>query len=282
MSTSSLQEIIGCFGHPIAGNPTQFILERAFHDAGVDARCLTVDVAPERLAGAIEGMRAMSFRGGVVAVPHNEPVCKLLDDLTATANFLGRADSIFRNEDGLYVGDHTLGAAIEAMLPASLAGKSAVVCGVGPEAQSICCALAKSSLERLTVAGTSADKGEDLVCRLREFAQPELDFQRTSHNVDFEPQADFVIFAGPLEPTPDDVIDPIPIFSRMESQATAIDLPYRKPRTAFLESAAAYGCQVFSGVDVMVSRVNQAFRSWTDREADAPSLREAVEEFFMI
>jgi shikimate dehydrogenase len=257
-------------------------MERAFCDAGVDARCLTVDVTPERLSGAIEGMRAMGFRGGVIAAPHNEPVCELLDELSPTAQFLGRVDSIFRDDDGRFIGDHTLGAAVMATIESDLAGRTAIVCGTGPEAQSICRALAETSLARLVIAGTAADHGEALVERLQEFAKPEIAFERTSHNVDFEPDAQIVIHAGHLEDSDDYVPDPVPLATHLNSSTIAIDLPYRMPRTEFLESAALVGCQIIDGVDVMVCRVNKAFLSWTGNEANVASLRDAVEEFFMI
>ena len=44
-----IEEIVCCMGQPVAGNPTQFIMERAFNAAGLDWRYLTLEVPPENL-----------------------------------------------------------------------------------------------------------------------------------------------------------------------------------------------------------------------------------------
>ena len=257
-------------------------MERAFCNAGVDARCLTVDVAPERLESAIEGMRAMGFRGGVIASPHNEAVCSLLDELTPVAQFVGRADSIFRSDDGRFVGDHTLGVAVAAAAGVDWAGKHVIVCGTGPEAGSIARILAEEPLDRLVVASAAATDGEALVQRLTGISSIAIEFERTSHNVDFEPEADVVIRAEPIDALPGHQPDPPPLVGEMRPGTVAVDLPYRAPGTDFLNAAQAKGCRIVDGVDVLVCRANKAFHRWTGNEADIAALRDAVEEFFMI
>ena len=44
--SSSLQEICALFGQPVAGNPTQFMIEKAFAQHGLEWRYLTLEVAP--------------------------------------------------------------------------------------------------------------------------------------------------------------------------------------------------------------------------------------------
>jgi len=68
--SSSLQEICALLGQPVAGNPTQFMIEKAFACHGLEWRYLTLEVAVEDLGDAIRGMRAMGFRGGNVTKPH--------------------------------------------------------------------------------------------------------------------------------------------------------------------------------------------------------------------
>ena len=58
MSDDSLQAIVCCMGQPVAGNPTQFMIERAFAAAGLDWRYLTLEVAPDDLAAGVAGMQA--------------------------------------------------------------------------------------------------------------------------------------------------------------------------------------------------------------------------------
>ena len=57
------QELVGCFGFPVAENPTQAMMEPAFRAMGLDWRYLTLEVRPENLAAAVSGARAFGFRG---------------------------------------------------------------------------------------------------------------------------------------------------------------------------------------------------------------------------
>ncbi|MCA9267046.1 MAG: shikimate dehydrogenase, partial [Planctomycetales bacterium] len=75
-------------GQPVAGNPTQFMIERAFADCGLDWRYLTLEVPPESLADAVRGMKAMGFRGGNFTIPHKVAVIEHLDELSQAAELM--------------------------------------------------------------------------------------------------------------------------------------------------------------------------------------------------
>ena len=81
-------------GQPVAGNPTQFMMEHAFAAAGLDWRYLTLEVAPDRLADALRGMRAMGFKGGNFTIPHKVAVIPLLDELSEAAELMGASRSV--------------------------------------------------------------------------------------------------------------------------------------------------------------------------------------------
>ena len=49
MSHPAIQEIVAVFGQPVAGNPTQYMMEKAFAQVGLDWRYLTLEVAPEAI-----------------------------------------------------------------------------------------------------------------------------------------------------------------------------------------------------------------------------------------
>lgn len=52
------QELTGCFGQPIAENPSQAMVEAAYRHHGLDWRYLTIEVGPASLADAVRGARA--------------------------------------------------------------------------------------------------------------------------------------------------------------------------------------------------------------------------------
>ena len=67
------EPLIAVIGHPIAGNPSQFALERALHSVDLDWRVLSFDVRPEDVAAALAGFAVT----GIIGV--------LIDDSLSTA-----------------------------------------------------------------------------------------------------------------------------------------------------------------------------------------------------
>ena len=58
---SKIQPILCCVGSAVAGQPTQFLMERAFEASHCDWRVITVEVQPENFQTALDGMRVMAF-----------------------------------------------------------------------------------------------------------------------------------------------------------------------------------------------------------------------------
>ena len=62
------QPILALVGNPVAGNPTQYMMEKAFAQHGLDCRFLTLEVAPDDLGDAVRGMRRWASWGGSVPI----------------------------------------------------------------------------------------------------------------------------------------------------------------------------------------------------------------------
>src|SRR4051812_25232653 len=88
------QELVGVFGHPVAENPTQAMIEPAFADLGLPWRYLTVEVRPEALADAVRGARAMGWKGFNCTIPHKVAVIPLLDRLSPAAEAIGAVNCV--------------------------------------------------------------------------------------------------------------------------------------------------------------------------------------------
>ena len=82
------QDLTGAFGQPIAENPTQAMVEAAYRPHQLDWRYLSIEVAPEGLAAAVAGAKAMGFVGFNCTIPHKVAVIPLLDGLGDSAALL--------------------------------------------------------------------------------------------------------------------------------------------------------------------------------------------------
>ncbi|MCU0879716.1 MAG: shikimate dehydrogenase, partial [Pirellulaceae bacterium] len=157
MSSASLQEIVCCIGQPVAGNPTQYMMEKAFVAAGLDWRYLTLEVPPEKLADAVCGLRALGFKGANFTIPHKVAVIPLLDELSPAAEMMGAVNCVNRVGDKL-VGENTDGKGFVQSLRefGELTGKRVVVLGAGGAARAIAVELGLSGVGEITIVNRSA------------------------------------------------------------------------------------------------------------------------------
>src|SRR5215813_10546641 len=84
------------------------MMEKAFAQVGLDWRYLTLEVAPDALADAVRGMRAMGFRGCNLTIPHKVAVIAHLDRTSEAASLMGAVNCVNRLGKEL-VGDNTDG-----------------------------------------------------------------------------------------------------------------------------------------------------------------------------
>ena len=78
-SPDFLPGLLGSFAKPAAENPTVAIMEAAFRHHQLHYRYINCEVGPERLQAAVEGAKAMGWRGFNCSIPNKVEVMKYLD-----------------------------------------------------------------------------------------------------------------------------------------------------------------------------------------------------------
>lgn len=78
MDDSPIQTALCVIGHPIGGNPTQFVAMRALAALGLDWQFVSFDVEPARINQAIMGIESLGFRGAMIASPYQAEVRRVL------------------------------------------------------------------------------------------------------------------------------------------------------------------------------------------------------------
>ena len=169
MTHPAIQEIVAVFGQPVAGNPTQYMMEKAFAQLGLDWRYLTLEVAPEVLGDAVRGMRAMGFRGCNLTIPHKVAVIQYLDRTSEAATLMGAVNCVNRVGTEL-VGDNTDGKGFVQSLNelTDPAGKNVVILGAGGAARAIAVEIALAGAATITVVNRGETRGQELVTLLNE------------------------------------------------------------------------------------------------------------------
>jgi shikimate dehydrogenase len=274
-----LQQICTLFGQPVAGNPTQYMIEKAFAHHGLDWRYLTIEVAPQDLHDAIRGMRAMGFRGGNITQPHKVAVVEWLDRLSDSAAIMGAVNCIVR-EDQQLVGENTDGKGFMRSLAGAIeaAGKRVLLLGAGGAARAIGVELAQAGVAGITVVNRTAERGQQLVDLLNEKTPTPAVFALWSGDYAIPSDVEIVINATSIGMGDADARVPVDFRGAAKGIVVA-DVVANPPDTRFLAEAAEHGATTLDGLGMIVNQAMIAFRLWTGIEADAGVMREAVEEF---
>ncbi len=275
MATSSVQPVLALLGLPVAGNPTQFMLEKAFAHHQLDWRYLSFEVLPEDLRDAVRGMRVMGFRGGNCTEPHNESILPHLDRLTQQAQLIGAVNCLFRDEAGL-VGENTEGRALVESLRRKTdpAGKQIVLLGAGRMARAIAVELALAKAGRILVVNRGPERGRDLVELLGTLQTP-ASLEVWQRDYAIPPETHAVIHAtsaGGDEPLPLDL-------GNLTAETVVADVAFNPPRTWLLREGARRGSPAIDGLEVFLEQAAINFRLWTGVDPERAVLRDAVEEF---
>ena len=277
MSSSAVQPLLPLLAHPVGGNPTQYMLEKAFAHHDLDWRYLTFEVAPDNLGDAMRGLRALGFRGGHCADPHKQAVIPLLDRTTDAAATIGAVNLICRDGDA-FVGDNIEGRCVVNTIRRTLdpAGKQVVLLGAGRVARAVALELAAAGAAGLTVVNRNEDRAAELVAMLA--GKSELPVSTVAWQGEYAvpPEAEILIRA--TSKLAGDARLPLAIDS-LRPELLVADATPGLLQTPLLGEAAQRGCKTVNGLAMFIEQVATSFQLWTGVEPRRQVLCEAVEEF---
>ena len=281
------QELVGCFGQPVAENPTQAMVEAAFRHHGLDWRYLTIEVAPADLAAAVAGARAMGFRGFNCTLPHKVAVIPHLDELARSAALMGAVNCVTLR-DGRLIGENTDGKGFVMGVRRLIepAGTRMVLFGAGGAARAIAVEMALAGVSTITVVNRDQGRGEALAAlvngKVREAAGGGVSAAFAPWRPSFAvPEGtDIVVNSTSIGLYPDvDAQLDLDIAS-LRPGMVAVDVIPNPPRTLFLQEALAQGCQVVDGLAMLVGQGRVGIERWTGIDPDEDVMRRALEEVF--
>lgn len=284
------QELVGCFGFPVAENPTQAMIEPAFRAIGLDWRYLTLEVRPENLAAAVAGARAFGFRGFNCTIPHKVAVIQHLDSLGESASLMGAVNCVV-NRDGKFIGENTDGKGFVSSFR-SLAdprGKSLVLLGAGGAARAIGVEMALAGCSQITLVNRSETRGRELESlfsgKLREAVKAmgrDLAVTYIPWGGDFRVPAgtDILVNATSIGLFPD-VDARIPLaMETVTAEMIVADVIPNPPATRLVREAREKGCRVIDGLGMLVAQGVIGIEFWTGKTPDAAVMRRALEQVF--
>lgn len=250
-------------GSPVAHSKSPAMQTAAFRAANVDAVFLALDVAPERLASAVDSLRATL--GANVTTPHKLAILPMLDELAPSAREAGAVNVVAVQDDRL-VGHNTDGDGVVAALHEArveLTGKRALVLGAGGAAQSVVHALRRAGAT-VRVANRTLDKARALDPRPIAWADVPAMLQRTDVLVNCT-SVGMKDDASPVAPT------------ALPSKGLAVlDAVYRPGGSTLIRDARARGLVAIPGEAMLLHQGAIAFELWTGKKAPLDAMRRAL------
>lgn len=241
----------------------------ALKELGLTHTYRAVAVPPEKLQGAVNGLRSAGVLGANVTVPHKERIMPLLDSVSDAARKVGAVNTV-TNSDGRLHGDNTDVHGFLALLESAgvrLAGDgglSVVVLGAGGAARAAVYGLAGHA--RLTVINRTVARAEALAA-----AFPQVEAVAPAASEELLEEADVLVnttsVGMELEGRDPDE-SPLPP-GVLPARAVVVDMVYRPERTRLLRDAATAGLPAFGGLEMLVQQGAASLRLWTGL-ADVP------------
>ena len=278
MNNTFCPDLVGSMSQGAAGNPTVAMVEAAFAHHGLAWRYVNMEVAPNDLATAVAGAKAMGFRGFNLSMPHKVTVIPLLDGLGESASLIGAVNCVVKRGDQ-FIGENTDGKGFLTSLQTVLdpKDKHIVLFGAGGAARAIAVELALVGTRKITIVNRDHARGSELVQTLS---------AKTSC------EAELVVWKGDYT-VPSDasaVINGTSIGLYDSEAKLALDLESLKPvmivadvifnpvRTRLLNDAEARGCIVVDGLGMLVNQGVIGVKHWTGITPDAAVMRTALEQ----
>ncbi len=276
-------ELVGVFGHPVAENPTIVMLEAAFRDLGLDWRYLTIEVYPEDLERAINGLRAMNMRGVNLTIPHKVEVLKYLDRIAPDAALIGAVNTV-RREGNELIGENTDGKgflhSLEKDAGLDPKGKRAVILGAGGAARAISVELALAGAEHITIVNRTASRGRELVKLLNEKTKATAPFSEWNATYEIPPGTDVLVNATSIGLYPDVDAKPDIDYDSVTGDMVVCDVIPNPPRTIFLKEAESRRAKTLDGLGMLVYQGAIGFKMWTGLDAPVEAMYKALKKEF--
>lgn len=272
--------LTGIIGWPVTHSLSPAMHNAAFAALGLDMAYVPLPVAPQGVAPAVGGLRALGFRGANVTMPHKAAVLPLLDHVADDALRIAAVNTIVVDDDALR-GYNTdvdgFVAALRDVVAEPLDGACGLVLGAGGAARAAVLGLLRLGVRRCLVVNRTVAHAEELVrllqplaeeARLEVVALDELAAATVR-------EADIVVNATPLgmgEPlkVPGVLVDNI------ERDHIVYDVVYGQRPTMPLERARAVGARAIDGLGMLAWQAALSFELWTGRAAPLEVMRSAA------
>jgi shikimate dehydrogenase len=250
---SGTTQLVAHLGFPTEAFKAPLVYNPWFEAHGIDAVVVPMGVKADEYPQFLRLLfRLSNVRGALVTMPHKVVTARLVDELSTAARIAGACNAVRRDAAGRLVGDMFDGEGFVRGVQAkgrALRGARCLVVGAGGVGSAIAASLAAAGVRSLALHDTQATSAQALAARLRHH-YPTLEVTLGSN----DPQGfDLVVNATPLGMREG---DPLPVdVTRLDPATFVGEVVMSEPMTPLLREAAARGCPVQPGLDMLFEMI---------------------------
>ena len=240
-------------GDPIHVVRSPFIYNPWFREQRIDAAVVPMGVRSGDLPAAVAMLRAVTNVGGlIVTMPHKLAVVPLLDSASDAVRAAGSCNAVVKRRDGTLHGELFDGLGFVAGVKRKgfvVRGARCLVVGAGGVGSAIAAALAAEGAADLLIHDIDAQAAGTLAARLA----AHYPATRTHAGRGDPAGRGLVVNASPLGMRAD---DPLPVDpTRLGPDTLVGEVVMQPASTPFLAAAAARGCRLQPGVDMLYEQI---------------------------
>jgi shikimate dehydrogenase len=259
-------KILGIIGHPVRHSLSPIMHNAALQACGLDYIYVPFEVAPEGLAAAVSGLRALGVAGFNVTIPHKTSIMQYLDDLDSSAEAAGAVNTV-NNADGRLIGYNTDGDGLIRSFAHefgfNVRGASIVIIGAGGAARGAVAALCRAGAARIVIVNRTHDRALELVSSMA-LRFPDTDLTAASGGKELEERltdTDVLVNTTSIGMNRDTL--PFLRLSCLPRTARIYDMVYAPPATPLLQEAVVLGLKGVNGLGMLAAQGELAFTIWT-------------------
>jgi shikimate dehydrogenase len=291
---SAATRLCAVYGHPVKHSASPAMQNAGLAALGLDWRYAAFDVAPENLAAAIAGAKAMKFIGLNLTVPHKLLAMDLVDALDESARRWGAVNTIrFEAQDatgawqplrefadvpnqirahGFNTDADAIALSIREDLRVELRGARVLLLGAGGAGRAAALKLAHEGVGELFLVNRTQAKAEEVARDIRQqcpAVRVEVGYPKG--------RVYLLVNATSLGLKTGDGL-PLDESAFDLKQADAVyDMIYRPAETALLKASRLAGCRTANGLGMLLHQGAKALEIWTGRAAPLAVMRAALE-----
>jgi shikimate dehydrogenase len=270
--------------HPAGHSLSPLLHRAAFEYAGLEGEYTALDVLPENLKAALEGLKLPDILGCNLSLPHKEAALEHLDSVSSEAQAIGAVNTVVHRAGKLH-GLNTDAPGFLAALEEEgySPGGVAVVLGAGGAARAAVYALVGAGVE-VWLHNRTFDRAKALQLELAPYGrtfreQRDIPWSEVNLLVNASSAGLNKPEESPLEDTAleDTALEDFPALA---PGAQVYDMVYKPLQTRLVRDARAHGFKAQSGLGMLVHQARLAFLEWTGQEVPAAVMLEGVKDLF--